>query len=676
MTGQAAVPVFALAAFWLPGSWLAAAAGYGGLAVLSFRSGRGGGRVPRVRWPSPPPAVWWISLAYLVISIALPFGSFSDESLVREMYSDGFQRFGTIYALAAGVPPANPFVAGEPLRYYWLSFLPTAWEWSLWRWSLFDVWKVTSGWSAFLLIPVLWSASTALLRRRAAGWGAVLFGFVFASWEIFAGDGPRRALAGLMATGAWTERLSAALAGLLATDPDHVVGVVNRYSDQLLMEDFLYIPQDAWAIAVVLVGLLFYRWRRPRAAALCLSGLAGGNPFVGLPALAALSLLHLLRHGAIRGFALAAVAAMGSGLWFSVSGIVAGPVTVWAAGLAGALAVAGWAEHRPSAVDRPDAGRSIGVARAAAAAALILLALLALTAPAPAWSVAGVLALNYGPAFPAALAALAAVALGASWTHRWRSSSALLFVVLFGVALHALVVVLLLQFRDAAPEAVRAASYQLGLEVNLFNLYHKASKVLRLGWAALAGLAVGAVWPTLRPWPLSRWILATSLVLPALVTTVARPLTYVRSAPVAEAAAGRYLREHGAGLDTRVLVEDFRRSAINQLAPVSVFYISAWAGGEPGLTHAVGTWADQYLPPDRRWVTAERERLSRSLFRPRLQLQRLADLVEQEGIDYVLTRERYDLGPVAELVVDRPSGYLHEVAATSPRKRLEKGGNK
>ena len=100
---------------------------------------------------------------------------------------------------------------------------------------------------------------------------------------------------------------------------------------------------------------------------------------------------------------------------------------------------------------------------------------------------------------------------------------------------------------------------------------------------------------------------------------------------------------------------------INQLVPVSVFYFSPWSGGNPGLTHAVGTWADQYLPKSLRPECAEREAVNRLFFGNQMSLSDRKKMLRECGIAYILTRRKYDFQPMAELVVDQKGGYLYRV---------------
>jgi hypothetical protein len=236
-----------------------------------------------------PAWVFALALGYTAWSVGLPLRHFHDASIVRELYSDAFQRFGMAYALAGGTPPANPFVFDLPTRYYWFSFLPLGLEH---RWtgaSMFDLWRVAQTWLAFFLLPGLWWMTRRLSTGRVASW-ALLFGFVFSSYEWLLASSLRDALP-LAAAGQWWDALTA----LIRRDPDHVIGLVNAYSDQVFVEDFLYIPHNALALALCMMGAWLMTEGRARAALFTWSLLAGFNTFFILPVTAAAALWMVAR---------------------------------------------------------------------------------------------------------------------------------------------------------------------------------------------------------------------------------------------------------------------------------------------------------------------------------------------------------------------------------------------
>jgi hypothetical protein len=662
LAGWGAVPVLALVAHAAGGlGWAVplTLVGLGGAALgarlLRGRPRPGGDDVPA----GIPPGAYLLALGYVVVSVALPFSRFSADSIVRELYLDGVQRFGAAYALAEGVPPANPFVAGAPLHYYWFFLVPPAAEYRLVHGDLFAVWKCAQTWTAMLLLPGLWSLLQAAFRSRAVAWAALLFGFVFASWEMVASRQLAHALAaGLTDWGALASRM---LVEVFASDPDMRVGLITPYSDQLFMEDFVYVPQNAAALIVTLLALRYGQAGRPGLATFTLSSLAGFNTFLAIPAYVAFTAMHAMRAG-LRAAALVTLAlGAWSLLWLRICGILdtvpllpAGALAVLAAVL---LRRRGADPPPPPADDEPGPDRWL---RPAAWACLVALALVVTLRPG---RNAAALVLNYGPGLGLGLVFVARLAWRRSPTPAGVRPGALFFLVAGAVS--ALVTWLLyLQFVDSAPPAVQRLSAALGLEVNLFNFHHKAWKLSRLGWAVLAGVLLHDGWPRWRARlaarPALRIAIGAALAVSALAGLV-RPFTYLADGPVAEGAAAGYLRRHGRGLATRVLLEDFRESRLNMLAPVSAFYLSSWSGGNPGLTHRVGTWADQYLPPRARPESARREALTRRFFDPGTSTQERGRILREERIDYVLTRVPHDLAPVAALVAEERGGYLYRV---------------
>jgi hypothetical protein len=202
--------------------------------------------------------------------------------------------------------------------------------------------------------------------------------------------------------------------------------------------------------------------------------------------------------------------------------------------------------------------------------------------------------------------------------------------------------------------------------INPFNFTHKVGKGARLMWCLLAGAGAASVLSWIRR---SRVRVALAIGLAAIVmpvaaaTSILRPLTYLRDAPPHEAAAAGLLRRSGASLSTVVLLEDYRESQINQLAPVSTYFISSWSDGARSLSNAAGTWADQYVPSRFRPATAAREARNADVFRADDVGAAIRRLSGETRMDYVLTRRRYDLGRGFRLLVDWPGGYLYEILA-------------
>jgi hypothetical protein len=657
--GWVTVPLFALFAC-LTGSH---AAGLGvGVALLAGGGWwlcRGQQGPPVALAPIPWPA-YLAACLYVLWNVVMPFRFFGIDSLVREMYGDGFQRFGATYALASSVPPANPFVAGRPLFYYWLAFYPYALEFRFIHPELFAIWKCGQLWTAAFLVIGLWGLLQAVFRNRAVAWTAMLLGFFFASYEILASPSLQAAI---RAPPAGIGRIAAAVSAALGRDPDHILGIVNAFSDQLFLEDFLYIPHNAVALAIVLVTLWWLTERRYAAAALAVSTLAGFNTFYLLAVAPALGLATLLADGLQAALFVCMWMAGGAVLCLSLCGIV--PV---APPLALAVAVTLGLVARHLFARTPQGENEMSPVSTRLAALVFVAALLWLVASHPLRGFA-VLLLNYGPAFPLGLAFMVYAAVRARRAGSAPGASVVVFLATACACCWILSGLLMRQYEPNAPAFLKDLGESVGQRVNLFNLYHKVSKLVRLTWCVFAGLAVAVAWPGFRRLRTVSVVVAALVLLPAALTGLVRARTYCIACPTPEAEAARFLIARGCSTATTVLLENYRASAINQLAPVTAYYMSSWAGGEAGLTHKDGTWADQYLPAGDRPETQIREAESASLFAVPFDRNRLQDAVRRHGIRYILTQNLYDLRPAAWLVVFRPGGYLYEVDESAPAVR-------
>lgn len=178
------VPAFVACLSGSIGSGVAIAiAACGGLALLRRR---GRPEVTVAETESIPLSLYVVAALFTIISVAVPFSSFSGSSILREFYGDAMQRFGVIYALTRDVPPHNPFLAGAPLRYYWLWMVPYAAEYRYICGDLFTVWKCGQSWTALCFPLGLWYLLRQLLNNGRAAYMAVLFALVFTSYEVFA----------------------------------------------------------------------------------------------------------------------------------------------------------------------------------------------------------------------------------------------------------------------------------------------------------------------------------------------------------------------------------------------------------------------------------------------------------------------------------------------------------
>lgn len=602
-----------------------------GLLVVAFR------RRPAAPVDFTIPAwVFALALAYTAWSVGLPLRHFHDASIVRELYSDAFQRFGMAYALAGGTPPSNPFVFDLPTRYYWFSFLPLGLEQRGTGASMFDLWRVAQTWFAFFLLPGLWWMTRRQTTDRVAAW-ALLFGFVFSSYEWLLASTLRDALP-LAAAGQGWEALTA----LIRRDPDHVIGLVNAYSDQIFVEDFLYIPHNALALALCMLGAWLMTEGRPRAALFTWSLLAGFNTFFILPVTAAAALWMMTRVRVRDGIAPAVLYVSSVLAWLACCGVVPiSPLPLLAVGALAALV--------PVPVTHP--APPVRWAGWAAGGALVVLVLLLAVAPVPRMSL---LVINYGPAFLLAVGGgLLAVRgrLPATWTPL------VFFLCVYTLAQQGISLLLEVQFHPALPAAVRAVSTELGQQVDYFNFYHKTAKGVRWAWCVLGAMFLVQFQPR---WSRPRVLVAGLLLLPAVGTNLIRPLTYAHDERPVETEAARMLRSAGLGHRARVLAEDYRFTAIGQLSGASLYFVSSWSGQPPGHTHAVGTWAFQYVPPAHHGEVLERESQLQRIIGPPFDPVRLEEVVRAHRIDFVLLREPRELGAYARPWLVSPGAVLYD----------------
>lgn len=589
--------------------------------------------------PTVPWGLYALSLAYVILSVLLPFAFFSADSIVREFYGDGVQRFAVIYALGDRVPPANPFMAAMPLRYYWLGMLPYAAEYR-WVWpDLFAVWRCGQAWTALLLLPALWLVVRSLARCPRVAWWTVVLAFVCASWEALVHP-------------AWREGAAA-----LRQDPDMLRGIVQPWSDQLLLEDFLYIPHNAWALSLVLGSVWLLARGRIWGALPGLAALAATNTFFALPAAAGYAVCVLACRrlpealAACAAFACAVAAALG------LVGIL--PAwTLWGVGAGAVLALV---------CCRGGGGRACGETALAAAAVALLLALAALLLPAPGRHPLTYL-LNYGPAAVAGVWLLGVLVRRGGGSLPQALRCALLF--LLSAAAVVLLSTAFLQLADAAwaPAAVRGLAQRAGETLNPFNFYHKTAKLVRLTWALLGALALVRLSASLGPRPLRRplaWALALAL-LASTLTTVWRPLTYAFGHEVAEAPAARYLRAQHVSARTVVLAEDYRGTQLPMLLPVTLYCYSQWGEGNLGLSTRRGTWLDQYLPPALRVASRPRELAVERFFSPAATTAERAALLRAGGVRYVLTRKPWEPRGLARPVLSGAGVWLYEAVGSGP----------
>lgn len=608
-----------------------------------------------------PISVYLISLAYTLISVALPFSSFSSESIFRELHWDGIQRFGTIYALSQDIPPQNPFFSGTYLRYYWFSLFPYSMEYRFIHNDLFDIWKSGQIWTSLFVVPALWYFTTKIFQKKVVSWSVVLFGFIFSSYEIIGHPGILRSiLSQLYHFEGLHELLQSCLDALSSRDPDMVIGIITSYSDQLFMEDFLYIPQNMAALIAVVLGLWFMEEHRFWASMFVISSLASLNTFFVIPVFSAM--FFLCFRGPRKEALWMSLILLGSYsvLWMVMCRILNVLSFSWA--LVIAMASTGlYACFSGKTIFRSlQSESSEPFLRKTALAFLISLLLLILLKPItnlPA------LILNYAPSLIIGLYFLSLILSSKSSLTVSDGINTLLFLLIAGITFNLVTLFIYLHMLDFIPPLIKNISYRVSLEVNLFNFYHKVGKLIRLTWAILAGLGLAFFGQAVLQYLKARRPIAFIVLLiigAASLTSALRPFTYISYAPVQELKAAQYLLQKKEDIRTIVILEDFSGSQLNLLAPVGSFFYSSWSGGNPGLTHAVGNWSDQYLSKDKREESRLRETISRTFF-TRPDNKERSSVLTKYGIDYILTRKKHDFNRLADLVVENEGGFLYKV---------------
>jgi hypothetical protein len=667
VSGWLTLPLYITGFLWLGYRWeawlgifLALAAGT--ILCAAMRKIGTSGSNAFHNWPTVPYWVYGAALLYVWLSIALPFGHFSPVSIFREFYSDGIQRFGTIHALSATLPPQNPFTADAPFRYYWFSFFPSAVELRFLGGDLFEIWKVRQTWLGFSLPVALWMLCASVFGRRQIAHAAFFFSYFFASFEVFFRfKSLPELISALGDNSPWWLAGQTLFSFLTTRDPDMLCGIVNICSDQLFMEDFLYIPQNAVALGLLLCSLWMWEAGRRWAALWALSLLAGFNGFFILPCWGAFLLLSLWQEGITAMILRGACLGSWSWLWMAWCGIVPGSFSgMVAAGAVCLLFLLAWRENHSAhrrqsrAIRKRDWDR--GVAFSLLVAVVLIILLHPLVHPL-------VLLFNYAPALILGLAILVWTVQKRGRLEFFSGHQALFFLLAASAAQLAITFFLSWQHLPYLPGMLKEWAFQANDALNLFNHHHKAGKIGRLTWAILAGFSL-IVWEKeiarffwkrrLRQVGLGLGLAA------AFLTSLLRPITYLQQGEVREGLAANYLLQH-AGNTSRpplVLLENFSESRLGLLAPARLYYYSSWAGGSQALTNR-GSWAGQYVSASWKEKLEERERANRRFFSLLPAAQR--QFLTANGIEYVLTQTLHPFPPELSLVVDSPGSYLYKV---------------
>ncbi len=614
-----------------------------------------------------PFSVYLLSAAYCFISVVLPFRAFTYSSLVREMFSDGFQRFGVLRALADAVPPTNLFFDGAPLSYYWFSFLPMALPLELGVSDIFTAWKAVQIATAVIFVPFVWGVIRICCKSSAIAWGALAFAVFFPSYEILSSPQFWQILDDQFAQG--VPRVSAMIEALATFDPDHVVGMLTPYSDQLYLEDFLYIPHNVVALLTVLICCWAITNENWFFALSLSSGLVGINTFVALPTTAAVFIVMLSRCS-LRFTSVGLAFALAQGLlWASLCSII--EVRAWT--FVPLVLLLGWGFSR---LPTEEQQKGIGVQRGVTIVAAGLLFGMAGLAIANERAVVAILFFNYGLAFP-----LAIVALLMLFCIRRKIvwSNALLFLCSYLLA-HLLITILLcLPVSGIKLQVLSSFVEEIGARVSPFNYYHKAAKGARLAMAVLAAFAVVEISRTrlqrVLPARTARPLLiavGVAVLAPATITSFVRAMSYVKPTLVSERFVGAFLRSSQLSATPIVLLEDFKYSQITQIAPVVTYYYSTWTGAAHGISHLSGTWAEQYLPASRKAEVAQREKALTELFTGHDHPGQLKAFLRTARATHLLAKHPYNFEPCGKLVFSSPGHYLYLVQkACLPNKELE-----
>ncbi len=593
-----------------------------------------------------PISLYIVAGVFTIVSVAVPFSCFSSTSILREFYGDAVQRFGVIYSLSNNVPPKNPFFAGAHLRYYWLWMIPYAAEFKYICSDLFSVWKCGQTWTALCFPLGLWCLLRQLLNNRKAAYIAILLALIFTSFEIFAHPVLLQKAAGLVG---FHYTLPASAKNIV--DPDFTIGVLQPYSDQILTEDFLYIPQNTYAIIIVLVSIVAMAAGRVGTGALVLSALAGINPFFAIPAYAAYLLTCLLLYGFKRGLNALCILIASSSIWMGICGIIAPRQAIIMIGI---FALPGCIStiRRNTLTKQNISGKATQIWAIA-----MLISFACIIALSPIHNAAAIV-LAYSPSILFGIYYLVHLA-------RKRTIESIqpliIFLLVFCTVFALTTVFISFQQIGAAPEWLQNAAIQTGKEINLFNFYHKSGKMVRVAWAVFGAMGMITLLPYLQQLAEKRRylvIVGTAYLMLTAITTIVRPFTYLGNIPVAESDAAAYLKKTSA--NEIVLVEDYKNSEINELVPVQVFYYSQWSTGNSGLNTLSGTWADQYLPAHSKFLSLRRVQQVKDFFTPTTYTNRLRFL-KSNDISFILTRQPYDFEGIASLVVDKPGGYLYRV---------------
>ena len=629
---------------------------------------------------SVPPAIYITSLLYTLLCVVVPFGWFSSESLVREMYGDGFQRFAVLHAIADAVPPSNPFVAGAPLSYYWFSLVPLALTKQIAAIDTFAIWKTYQTVFCFFAIPAIWLWLRIVFRSAQVATTTVVLAFIAASFELF------YRLPQQLST--WSQF---GYSRLLNTDPDQRIGLLTPFSDQLLFEDYLYIPQNAQALLLVVLMLAAVHFNRWISACALSAALFGINSFLFVPAFAGLCAVltttalgnKMSWRSAGQYVCLGVAATLVSA---SLCGVSTLSPTLLAVICCALLAVC-LGNKRPNAM-LPAAVPPAWPLRFLALGICASLLAAALFSP-----LSSVLFWNYGLCAPGAICAICCVTFSPA---RVGTRKEFTFILAY-LAAHILCTATLLLLVKLVPMRIdlltgfpisdHTAPFnqlfdslvdwslvdwsvvdwlaQSRARVSPFNFYHKSSKVVRLllciltAWGLSEMLAVRSRRPP-------AWIVYSSvciLLLAGFATTAVRAFSYARTEAVAEAPLGRHLRDAHVDSKTVVVLEDYRNSRLLQLAPVSAYYFSSWGDGGPGLAPLGGNWVDQYLSLSDQAEGRRRETALRQLFAAPLDAQKLELFLQTEAADYLVTAKVHALEPCAHLVASTVGANLYDISS-------------
>jgi hypothetical protein len=219
------------------------------------------------------------------------------------------------------------------------------------------------------------------------------------------------------------------------------------------------------------------------AAIFVLSSLAGTNPFFILPAFGAFALVYLKRFGFWSVITVMLVLCSLALVWFSICNII-GDVSFLSA-LAVALLATGLFIFFPQKRYKLSQVQKDLTPWLKGGTWAFLTSLILITFLRP-WINVLALILNYGPGLVIGIYFLFFLATRKERFSWGEGQFTFLFLIAFCAIYEFITFIIYLQFVDKVPSMIQQLAYRIGLDVNLFNFYHKGGKLVRLSWGIFA----------------------------------------------------------------------------------------------------------------------------------------------------------------------------------------------